>query len=442
MVRQIKKARILGAGAIMTAVLLALTGCIGQGAAPGQKNNDDKPVSTTVPSGHITLTFTDSASLTGPGLVKAFEALHPNVTIKYAPQQYNDYVKSINLRMTSNDPPDIAVFQGSMNSLITGGYLLDLTQYEKAYGWDGAVSKAALDQWRFSDDAKRYGEGKLYAVPGEGLSIVSVWYNRVQAKKAGISIPPSSISEFEADLKRAKDAGLQAINVGALDTGAMHLFYTVLDAMCPVADMQRWVFGTAGSNIDVGCARAAAQKIIDWTKAGYIPKTSTGLGEDDSAVAWANGEGVFTFNGNWNTAAALKGLGGDAGFFLLVDKGHSAAATGASGGYVVSSKTKHPETVAAFLNFMTTAKAAMIQIKGGLLPVHAASVAMDTPLQAEIGTAYQQVSKANGMVQFMEYAAPDMGDTLTAGLQSLILGRMTAAQFTTSLQQVWDAYHE
>lgn len=426
-------------GAVLAVTSVALAGCIGGTAGPGSSGNGG-PVSTNIPSEPIELTLTDSTSLTAPALIEAFEAKYPNVTINYEPEQFNDYIKNIRLKMTSNNPPDIAAFQGPVNELIPGGYLLDLTPYEELYGWDDTVSKAALDQWRLTDDALTFGEGNLYAVPGSGLSIVGTWFNRAQLDQLGIAEPPTTIDELEADLAIAKDAGLQGIEVGALDTGAQQMLYVLLNALCPTADIQAWVFGHEGATIDTECAREAAQKFIDWSEAGYLPTTLTGIGHDDAAVAWANGNGVFHFNGNWNTPAALDGLGDDAGFTLI--QGSNAAATGASGGYAASSQTKYPDVVAAFLNFMTTKEAAAIQIEGGLLPVDSSSVAMDTPLQEEIGTAYQAVNADNGLVQFLEYATPDMQDALTAGVQSLILGRMTADEFVVSLQDLWDSRHK
>lgn len=426
-------------GAVLAVTSVALAGCIGGTAGPGSAGNGG-PVSTNIPSEPIELTLTDSTSLTAPALIEAFEAKYPNVTIKYEPEQFNDYIKNIRLKMTSNDPPDIAAFQGPVNELIPGGYLLDLTPYEELYGWDDTVSKAALDQWRLTDDALTFGEGKLYAVPGSGLSIVGTWFNRTQLDQLGIAEAPTTIDELEADLAIAKAAGLQGIEVGALDTGAQQMLYVLLNALCPTEDIQAWVFGHEGATIDTECAREAAQKFIDWSEAGYLPAELTGIGHDDAAVAWANGAGVFHFNGNWNTPAALDGLGDDAGFVLI--QGANAAATGASGGYAASSQTKYPDVVAAFLNFMTTKEAAAIQIEGGLLPVDSTSVAMDTPLQEEIGTAYQAVNQDNGLVQFLEYATPDMQDALTAGVQSLILGRMTADEFVLSLQDLWDSRHK
>lgn len=429
--------RTIKIGSALAIASVALTGCIGGTTGPGGGNAG--PVSTNIPDEPIELVLTDSTSLTAPALIDAFEAKYPNVTIKYEPEQFNDYIKNIRLKMTSNNPPDIAAFQGPVNELIPGGYLLDLTPYEELYGWDDTVSKAALDQWRLTDDALTFGEGKLYAVPGSGLSIVGTWFNRAQLDQLGIAEPPTSVEELEADLAIAKAAGLQGIEVGALDTGAQQMLYVLLNAFCPTADIQAWVFGHEGATIDTKCARDAAQKFIDWSEAGYLPTTLTGIGHDDAAVAWANGNGVFHFNGNWNTPAALEGLGDDAGFVLV--QGANAAATGASGGYAASASTKYPDVVAAFLNFMTTAEAAKIQIEGGLLPVDSNSVAMDTPLQEEIGTAYQAVNQDNGLVQFLEYATPDMQDALTAGVQSLILGRMTADEFVISLQDLWDSRH-
>lgn len=118
--------RLLAAAAALATATVALTGCIGQGGGPGP-DSPSGPVSTTVPDEPVTLTLTDSTSLTAPALIEAFEKKYPNVTIEYEPEQFNDYIKNIRLKMTSNDPPDIAAFQGPVNELIPGGYLFDLT---------------------------------------------------------------------------------------------------------------------------------------------------------------------------------------------------------------------------------------------------------------------------------------------------------------------------
>ena len=125
----------------------------------------------------LTLAYTDDPPM--KALIDAFEAKHPNITIKGQQTPFSDYVKSIKLAMASSTPPDIAEYNpGAMRSLVPGG--ADL----RPHAVREAVRLAATGSRRRASrccartrTAKEYGTGGLYAVPG-ALSVLGVFYNK------------------------------------------------------------------------------------------------------------------------------------------------------------------------------------------------------------------------------------------------------------------------
>ncbi len=401
------------------------------------------PVSTKLSDEKVTLTLAYADDPPTKALIAGFEKAHPQVKITPQFTQFNDYVKSIKLSMASDSPPDIVEYNpGAMRSLIPAGLVLNLDRYEQAYKWRGAFPPSSLDVLRTDTGAKRYGTGSLYAVPG-ALSVVGVYYNKRLAEQAKITTPPKTLADFETALAKAKAAGLQPLSVGALDTGGLHLWAALLNVMTPVDGYRKWVYGTPGASIVTDGATQASEKLAEWAKQGYIPKSANGIGEQDSAAAFAKGKGVFLVNGNWAQAVLSEAMGGDLGFFLMpgVDAGAPAVASGASVAYAISAKSKHADAAAAFLDYMRSPEAAVIQSAGGFMPVDVTAAPAAEGAQADIATSFKAVVENDGILPFPDFAAPSMLDALTAGGQGLIGQKTAAPTYLESLQGVWTNYH-
>lgn len=431
-------------GAVAAAsVALTLAAC---SLTPGAHNSSPAatgPVSTAVPADQVTLrlAFCDGPDMTN-ALVQAFEKKYPQVKIVPQYTSFDDYVKSLKLTMTSDNAPDLAEYNAAMKDLSAGGLIADLTPYEAAYDWDKAFPKSALDELRIDKTGKLMGTGRLIAVPA-GLSLVGVYYNRQLMSRAGISALPTTMAEFEADLAKAKDAGLSPLSVGALDVGALHLWSAILNVDSDVAQVRGWIDGQAGSTINTDAAMRATQAIADYAKKGYFPASANGTSENDSATAFSKGSSVFHVNGNWAAAQLDTAMKGNVGFFLMPpgNADGSAVGNGYSVAYAVSSKTKHPEAATAFLDFLHSPEAAVIESAGGFLPPNAEAAPSTTGVKKDLSVANEHVVAADGLIPFPDFAAPAMLDALESGLQSVIAQRMSAKDFLGSLQTVWNAYH-
>ncbi|GGL99274.1 sugar ABC transporter substrate-binding protein [Nakamurella endophytica] len=387
------------------------------------------------------MAFTDSPDMT-KALADAFHAKYPNITITTQYTQFNDYVKSLKLTMSSATPPDIVQYNAALKDLSAAGLIKDLTPYEQAYGWDTSFPKSALDMLRVDSTGKILGTGKLIAVPA-GLSLVGLYYNKTLMKKAGITAPPATLADFEADLEKAKAAGLTGLSVGSLDTGGLHLWGSLLNVLWDPQAQRDWVNGKAGSTISTPQALQATQKVGEYASKGYFPSSANGTSENDSATAFAQGKSVFHINGNWAAAQLAKALGDQVGFSVMppATAGGKAVGNGFSVSYAVSAKTQHPEAVAAFLNFLQSPEATKIEAEGGFLPPNAKAAPAATGVLGDLVTANQKVVGDDGLIPFQDFAAPAMLDALESGLQSVIGGKEQPQAFLDSLQSVWSEYH-
>ena len=135
-------------------------------------------------------------------------ASHPNVKIKITVLENEAFKAKLTTNMQAGNPPDI--FQswggGTLKEQADAGLIKDITGPTES--WIGTLNEAAVGLYKVDD--------KQYGVPFN-LGMVGVWYNKALFKKAGIDAPPSTWSEFLADVEKLKSAGITPIAVGEKD---------------------------------------------------------------------------------------------------------------------------------------------------------------------------------------------------------------------------------
>ncbi|MFI5896136.1 ABC transporter substrate-binding protein [Actinoplanes sp. NPDC051513] len=391
-------------------------------------------VSTSLTADQVTLTLAYTDDPPTKALIDAFHAEHPNITITGQQTPFSDYVKSIKLSMASPTPPDIAEYNpGAMRSLVPAGLVYDLSPYEKAYGWSSGFPASSLEVLKSDASAKQYGTGGLYAVPG-ALSVLGVYYN-----KSLVAQPPTTLGQFEQSLAAAKRAGTTPLSVGALQVGGFQVWNALTNVLGDEQQYRDWVYGKPGATIVTDGAKKAAQKLADWSAAGYVPASANATADSDAQANFVQGKSAYLITGNWAAGAIAKEMGDKVGFFLL--PGASAVASGASVAYSISAKTKHPNEAAAFLDFMRSEKAATIQFDTGFMPVNNTVQPTATGVLADIAGGFKTVVDDNGIVPFPDFASPNMIDRLTAGVQGLLSRKTTPEKFLADLQESWNQYH-
>jgi raffinose/stachyose/melibiose transport system substrate-binding protein len=288
-------------------------------------------------------------------LAEEFTKQYPNVTWDISQDQFANLINSTPLVLASDDAPDLLRLP-TMVSFAKDGLLLNLDPYATAFGWnDWPVPQ--LNQNRIDADGVR-GSGTLYAM-GLNYSLTGVFYNKKLAAQIGMTEPPKTVAEFEDLLAKAKAAGLQPIMMWGSAKSGMGLAFPLQNLMAaygPVGPINDWIFQKAGATIDTPENLIAAQHLEQWIKNGYFPADINAIEYTDAAARFGKGEGVFTFNGDWQNAGYDKDLPGNVGFFLMppAEAGGGYAAMSAPLTFGIAAKAKNPDCAAFFLNWVAT----------------------------------------------------------------------------------------
>ena len=391
-------------------------------------------------AGDVTLTIWDQEVRGGQAaqikeLNQAFLAKYPNVKINRVAKSFTDLNTTLKLAVSGPKAPDIVeANQGRpvMGQLVKGGLLKPLDAYADAYGWKDRWSKTLLDLNRFSADGKTFGSGNLYGVSQMG-EIVGVFYNKDKVKTI-----PKTFAEFESMLAKAKQAGEVPISFGNLDKfGGIHEFQTVQNQFAGKDAVRNFVFAKSGATFDTPANREAATTLQGWANKGYFTKDFNGVGYDPAWQQFTKGKGPFTIAGTWITADAVKALGDKLGFFLMPGRqagGQPVSLGGESLPWSITSKSKHADVAAAYIDFITNAQAADVLVKTDNLPAMQAGAQPAKPVQKDIFAAWKQLSDTDGLTPYMDYATPTFYDDFSGAVQKLLGGKLQPDAFAKSVQ--------
>ena len=100
----------------------------------------------------------------------------------------------------------------------------------------------------------------------------------------------------------------------------------------------------------------AAQHLQQWIKAGYFNEDVNAIDYADDDEPVHHGEGLFMFDGDWESGNLDKQMPGKVGFFLMppLKAGGKHAAMSAPLTFGIAAKAKHADCAAFFLNWVAT----------------------------------------------------------------------------------------
>ncbi len=431
-----------GAAAVLALAALAL-GC----GTPGASNDDNAAKDQTAKkidiskAGNVTLTVWDQEVRGGQAaqmkeLNRQFQAKYPNVRIKRVAKSFEDLNATLKLAVSGKKAPDVVeANQGRpvMGQLVKAGLLRPLDKYAEQYGWKDRYAPVLLDLNRFGARAKQFGSGNLYGLSQMG-EIVGLFYN-----KDKVSQPPTTFEEFEAQLAEAKQAGDVPIQFGNLDKWpGIHDFETIQGQIASKDAIRDFVFAKPGGSFDTPENQQATQKIQQWVKADYFTPNFNGTGYDPAWQRFAKGKGRFLIAGTWLVADLAKRMGDKVGFMLTPPMQAGAdpvSLGGESLPFTITSRSKHPDVAAAYIDFITNANAQAVLTQTDNLPAMKVGNAQpSTPLAQDVFKAWRTLSEKDGLVPYLDYATPDFYDQITAGIQEMLAGKEDPQSFTKKIQ--------
>jgi len=375
-------------------------------------------------------------------LADEFTKQYPNVTWNIKQDQFSNLINETPRLLSGDNPPDL-IRLPTMVSFAKQGLLMNLDGYAKAFGWD-KWPVPQLNQNRVAADGTR-GSGALYAM-GLNYSLTGVFYNKQLAAQIGMKEPPKTVAEFEDLLAKAKAAGLVPIMEWGSAKSGMGLAFPLQNLMAafgPVGPINDWIFQKKGATIDTPLNLVAAQHLEQWIKNGYFPPDINAIEYTDAAARFTKGEGVFTFNGDWQNAGYDSAMPGNVGFFVMppAQAGAGPAAMSAPLTYGIAAKAKNADAAAFFLNWVATnPKARAIDVAiGGSNPggpadatmpaVTAGSVTNETLAGGPV------IGKAGNSMDFIANSTSSIfAQGWTPELQKMVGGKQDAAGLLKAVQ--------
>ncbi|MFE6779182.1 extracellular solute-binding protein [Streptomyces sp. NPDC057702] len=438
----------------LSALALLVTGCVpgtDGSAARGGTAGEVTAIPDPARAGEVTLTVWDQEIRGGTNaeveqLNKEFQRAYPNVRIKRVARGFTDLKATLKLAVSGNNPPDVVqANQGypDMVAFVRAGLLAPLDTYAGIYDWNTRYPTTLLNHNRVSADGRHFGTGRLYGISQTG-EFVGLYYNKELLARSGLR-PPGTWTEFTDGLARLKADGRLPIQFGNLDKyPAIHTF-GVLQGRSAAASVRDLVFGRAG-RFDTRRTRDAAATLASWHRRGYLPQGANGLGYDDAAKKFAAGDGAYLITGTWQLADLKKAMGDKLGLILPppVTAGGPPVSTGGQGlAWSITSRSRHPEVAAAYLDFLTSQHAADVMTRHGVLPAVPGPAAARVPrasVDGQMVEGWRRLGEADGLVPYLDYATPTFYDTLSEGLQGVIGGTRSPERFASTAQRDYGAF--
>ncbi len=248
-------------------------------------------------------------------------------------------------------------------------------------------------------------------------------------------------------MRQAKAQGDVPIQFGNLDKfGGIHEYETVLSRIADKQAVRDFVFARQGAKFDSPDFVKAAAQLQGWAKAGYFTPNFNGVGYDPAWQQFAKGKGRFLIAGTWVTADLAKQMGDHVGFQLMPGASASdqpVALGGESLPFTITSKSKHPDVAAAYIDFITNPDAAKVLAQTNNLPAMPVdpSAVPSTGLSADVFAQWKRLNYADGLIPYLDYTTPTFYDDISGGVQRLMAAKDTPTQFAKNMQSVYDKWN-
>ena len=378
-------------------------------------------------------------------LSEEFTKQFPNVTFDIKEDQFANMMENSPRILSEDNAPDL-IRLPSLTDLVANNLLLNLDGYFTEFGWD-KFPAGQLVQLRVEEGGRPRGTGSLYGM-GLNYSMTGVFYNKALAEQIGMTEPPKTVAELDAYLAKAKEAGIQPImqwNKGT--AGLAFPLQNLMGAYGAPEPINDWIFQKDGASINTPDALEAAEHLDGWIKAGYFPPDANAIEYFQMMSRFIGGEGLFMFNGDWESGNLDTNAKDKFGFFIMpsAEEGGRHASMSAPLSYGIGAKAAHADCAAFFLDWVATnEEARKINVAvGGSNPGGPANMAIPP---VEPGSVTEQSLAAGAVLAqdngAMDFIANATGAIFAAGwtpeLQKMVGGQQTAAGLLEAVQEEYE----
>ncbi len=375
-------------------------------------------------------------------ICKAYQEVNPNFTYEYELVSSDDLRQKVATLVASNDLPDMFVYESGkpIVDLIDADQIVDIGAMLEEIGSTSYVTPSATSLLQTLS-----GTDSIYDLP-LGLNVEGFWYNKELFEQAGISEAPTTWDEFEEDLQKLSDAGIQPLACGASDKwGATRLINAYTVRTLGSSALQDAADGNA-MYTDEGYVAAAA-KIQEWADKGYFGEGVNTVDMNTAGSMLMTGKAAIFYNGSWftsnlnDTSANTAGEDG-IGFFNIPEVDASVSAIDSysmnCGNILCLSKAKEDEATKWFIKYFVEhigdeAMSTQGSIKGYTYTAEASDMTAYTQLVLD------EIDKAQSAFTWYEATmSSEVSDAAQNNVQMLLSGEMTPEDYMQSIQDAAD----
>ncbi len=364
-------------------------------------------------------------------LVKAFEKLHPNISISVVAQPADNYFALLQAAAVSRTGPDLAVMWTGLFTLQYKSYLENLKGYVPQKDLDRMLGM----RWV----APGFDTSKgAYVIPLEDQFYIG-FYNKSVFSQAGVSSVPTSWSELYSDCQKFKAIGKDCLFYGA-DTQALgaefYPYYDLSYLMIGALSVSQWEELYSGKL--KWTSPAVEAQLANWAKLhqdGYT--NSSVISSSDSLIALEQGQTAMIVDGNWDLATLYQSMGSNLGTFVppYSTSGIHGVVQYPGDGFSMTTYSQHKAQAAEFLEFLTTKQAASIVNDSGLIPDVKGSSTTNPVSQDMLAFAAKDGFSVYPMLDNVtQVGVVNAGSKV---LPELLAGELSVSAAAQALQQAW-----
>ncbi|MFS0865654.1 ABC transporter substrate-binding protein [Fredinandcohnia sp. 179-A 10B2 NHS] len=367
-------------------------------------------------------------------VVEEFENQNPDIKIEMEAIADEPIKDKLRVILGGNEVPDI-MFSWSgefARKFVRAGAALDLTPYlEEDTAWKDSFIPASLQP--FSSDDKNYGiplrfNGKFFV------------YNKEIFEKYNLQAP-QTWDEFTTLLDTLKQGGETPLILGNESPWAAIHYLTGLNQKMVPQDVRMKDYNpTSGEFTDPGYVKAM-EMFADLNKNGYLMDNVNSSSHDMAVQYFFAGKGAMIYVELEEFQNVENNMNGNWGFFQMPaiseGKGNQNFITGAPDGFIVSSKTKHPEEAIKFLKFLTSKENAvkLAEQIGWPSPIDGATNP-DTALQ-QVVDGVETMKQSEGMAEWLDTDVhAKVADVYLSNIQLLLDGSKSPEEIIKEIQAV------
>lgn len=376
---------------------------------------------------------TEQNAVATTNLVKAFEKLNPNITIKVVAQPGTNYFQLLQSAAISGNGPDLAVMWTGIFDLQYSSYL------ENMKGNVPAADLAKIEnlQW----EAPNYDTSQgAYVMPLETQFYIG-FYNKALFKKAGITSVPTDWAQLFADSKLLKAKGIEPLvygNGGQAISTEFYPWYDMSYMMIGAHTLSQWK-GIYDGSIPWTSASNVSQ-LKNWAllqKDGYT--NSDVLTNTTNIQQFEKGKAAMLVDGTWDTAQYTKAMGSNVAAFVppFSNTPVKGVVDYPGDGFSVTKYSKNKAAAFKFLDFLTTTQAGNIINAAGLIP-DIKGLSTSNPVNQEMLN-FVTKDHLTPYPMMDNFVQVNVGNAADKVLPAVLANQQTPLSALQNMEQAWKA---